>query len=123
MPSGEWIVTDKVRGTYEGVQKSQTKSKKSVHPTVNFDKGVPDNTQEYQYYSGRHSSQYYDDRDYTFSKERSRLSPEEHDIERGKVFKQELSKYTPFRYDTDVLDELYFYRGQQRVRSPPRLAL
>ena len=121
MPSGKWVVTDKVRGTSEGVQKSQTKSKKSVHPTVNFDKGVPHNTQENQYYSGRHPSEYYDDREYTFPKERSRLSPEEHDIERGKVFKQEWSKYTPFRYETDVLDDPCYYRGQQRVRSPPRL--
>ena len=56
-----------------------------------------------------------------FPKERSRLSPEEHDVEREKVFPQERSKYTPFRYDTDVLDETYYYRGQQRFRSPPRL--
>ena len=111
MPSGKWVVTDKVRGTSKGVQKSQTKSKKSVHPTVNFDKGVPHNTHENQYYSGRLPSEYYDDREYTFPKERSRLSPEE----------QEWSKYTPFRYDTDVLDEPYYDRGQQRVRSPPRL--
>ena len=82
MPSGKWVVTDKGRGTSEGVQKSQTKSKKSVHPTVNFDKGVPHNTQENQYYSGRRPSEYYDDREYAFPKERSRLSPEEHDIER-----------------------------------------
>ena len=39
MPSGKWVVSDKVRGTSEGVQKNQTKSKKSVYPTVNFDKG------------------------------------------------------------------------------------
>ena len=89
MPSSKWVVTDKVRGTSEGVQKSQTKSKKSVHPTVNCDKGVPHNTQENQYYSGRCPSEYFDDREYTFSKERLRLSPEEHDIERGKAFKQE----------------------------------
>ena len=73
MPSGKWVVTDKVRGTSEGVQKSQTKSKKSVHPTVNFDKGMPQNTQKNQYCSGRYPSEYYDDREYTFTKERSRL--------------------------------------------------
>ena len=121
MPSGKWVVTDKVRSTSEGEQKSLTKSKKSVHPTVNFDKGVPHNTQENQFYSGRRPSEYYDDREYTFPKERSRLSPEEHDIERGNVFKQEWSRYTPFRHNTDVLDEPCYYRGQQRVRSPPRL--
>ena len=37
-------------------------------------------------------------------------------------FPQEWSKYTPLKYDSDVLDEsYYYYRGQQRVRSPPRL--
>ena len=70
---------------------------------------------ENQYYSGRHPSEYYDDREHTFSKETSRLSPEVHETERGKVFPQERSKYTPFKYDTDVLNEPYYYRGQQRV--------
>ena len=73
---------------------------------------MPQNTQKNQYYSDRHPSEYYDDRKYTFSKGRSRLSHEVHDAERVKVFPQEWSKYTPFRYDTDVLDEPCYYRGQ-----------
>ena len=85
MPSGKWVVTDEVRGSFKGVQMSRIKSNKSGHPTVNFDKAVPQNTQKNQYYSGR-LSENYDDREYTFPKERSRLSPEVQDTERGKVF-------------------------------------
>ena len=86
MPSGKCVITDEVRGSFKGVQMSQIKSNKSGHPTVNFDKAVPQNTQKNQYYSGRHLSENYDDREYTFAKERSRLSSEVQDTERGKVF-------------------------------------
>ena len=45
MPSGKWVVTDKITGTSEGIQNSQFKSKKSDHPTVNI-VVVPQNTEK-----------------------------------------------------------------------------